>query len=156
MSMRQEAEQELIKESVDIDSKHSIATAKLPFIANSEEKLSNNHLIVKKRLDVICHKYKDDPKTRSGILKAWEKCTMNGNLNFLSKLDDKERKELELAVLSYWIPWNVAFKDSVSTPVRMVFDASAVTSTGFFLNDLLAKVTPNPVKLLSMLLEWQM
>ena len=105
---------------------------------------------------MICRKYKDDPETRSGILKAWEKFIINGHLKFLSKLDDKERKGLEQAVLSYWIPWNVAFKDSVSTPVRMVFDASAVTSTGFSLNDCLAKGTPNLVKLLSMLLEWQM
>ena len=78
---------------------------------------------------------------------------MNGHLKFLSKLDDKERKELGQAGLSYWIPWNVAFKDSVSTPVRMVFNASAAILTGFSLNDCLAKGTPNFVKLLSMLLE---
>ena len=46
--MRQEAKQELIKESVDIDSEHSIAILKLTFIANPEKKLSNNHLIAKK------------------------------------------------------------------------------------------------------------
>ena len=154
MSMRQEAEQELIKESVDIDSKHRIAMTKLPFIANPEEKLSSNCLIAKKRLDAICCKYRDDPETRSGILKAWEKFMMNSHLIFLNKLDDKERKELEQAVISYWIPWNVAFKDSISTLVRTVFDASAVTSTGFSLNDCLAKGTLNLVKLLSMFLEW--
>ena len=141
---------------MDIDSKHGIATARLPFIMNPEEKLLNNCLMAKKRLDAICCKYKDDAETRSGILKAWEKFMMNGHLIFLNKLDNKERKELEQAVISYWIPWNVAFKDSISTPVITVFDARTATSTGFSLNDCLAKGTPNLVKLLSMLLEWQM
>ena len=50
----------------------------------------------------------------------------------------------------------MAFKDSISTPVRTIFDASASTSSGFSLNDCLAQGSPNLVKLLSMLLEWQM
>ena len=59
-------------------------------------------------------------------------------------------------MVSYWIPWNMALKDSILTPVRTVFDASASTSSGFSLNDCLAQGSPNLVKLLSMLLEWQM
>ena len=59
-------------------------------------------------------------------------------------------------MVSYWIPWNVAFKDSILTPVRTVFNASASTSSGLSLNDCLARGSPNLVKLLSMLLEWQM
>ena len=148
MSIRQEAKQELIKESVDIDSEHGVATARLPFIMNPEEKLSNNRLIAKKRLDAICRKYKDDPETRSGILKAWEKFRMNGHLMF--------HNELEQAMISYWIPWKMVFKDSISTLVRIVFDASTETSSGFSLNDCLAKGTPSLVMLLSMLLEWYM
>ena len=64
---------------MDIDSEHGVVTARLPFIMNPEEKLSNNYLIANKKLDIICRKYKDDAETRSGILKAWEKFTMNGN-----------------------------------------------------------------------------
>ena len=87
--------------------------------------------MAKKRMDEICRKYKDDAETRSGILKAWEKFRMNGHLMFLGELNMEDSKELEQAMISYWIPWNVAFKDSISTPVRTVFDASAATSSGF-------------------------
>ena len=64
--MRQEAEQELIKESVDIDSDHGMATAKLPFIMDLEEKLLDNHHMAKKRLDAICHRYQNDAETKAG------------------------------------------------------------------------------------------
>ena len=136
--MQQEAEKELIKESVDIDSEHGVATAKLPFIINPEEKLSNNRHMAKKRLDAICCRYKNDAETKAGILKAWEKFRTNGHLIFLNELNVEDRKELEQLMVSYWNPWNVAFKDSILTPVRTILDASAMTPSGFSLNDCLA------------------
>ena len=112
--------------------------------------------MAKKRLYVICCRYQNYVETKAGIQKAWEKFRTNGHLVFLNELSVEDRKELERPMVSYWIPWNVAFKDSISTPVRTVFDASASTSSGFSLNDCLAQGSPNLVKLLSMLLEWQM
>ena len=57
--------------------------------------------------------------------------------------------------VSYGIPWNIVFKDSISTPIRPVFDASATTSSGNSLNSIIAKVVPDVVRLLSLLLSWQ-
>ena len=107
--------------------------------------------MAKKRLDAICCRYKNDAESRSGILKAWENIRTNGHLIFLDELNVEDRKELEQPMVSYWIPWNMAFKDSISTPVRTVFDASAATPSGLSLNGCLAIGTPNLVKLLSML-----
>ena len=102
--MWQEAEQELIKESVDIDSEHGVAMAKLPFIMDPKEKLLDKRHMGKKRLDAICHRYQNDTETKAGILKAWEKFRTNGHLVFLQELNEEDRRELERPMVSYWIP----------------------------------------------------
>ena len=43
----------------------------------------------------------------------------------------------------------------MSTPTRSVYDASAKTSTGYSLNDLLATGVPDLVRLFELVLEWQ-
>ena len=63
---------------------------------------------------------------------------------------------LAKAAVSYWIPWNLQFKDSLSTPIRPVFNGSSSTATGLSLNDCLAKGSPDLVDLLAVMLEWQM
>ena len=78
------------------------------------------------------------------------------HLVFLKDLTYEQQEMLAKAVVSYWIPWNLQFKDSLSTPIRPVFNASSSTATGLSLNDCLAKGTPDLVELLSVILEWQM
>ena len=155
LSLRQEAEQELIRESINLDLENGEATAKLPFIQDPNEKLNDNKGIAKKRLDSIINKYKKDTETKKGILDAWKKLEEKGHLKFLKDLTKEEISLLSEGV-SYYIPWNVAFKDSLSTPIRPVFDASATTSSGNSLNSIIAKGVPDLVKLLSLLLSWQM
>ena len=155
LSLRQEAEQELIRESVHLDVENGQATAKLPFTHDPNEKLNNNKGIAKKRLDSIINKYSKDPEIKQGILDAWDKLIEKGHMKFLKDLTADERNMLDEGV-SYYIPWNLAFKDSISTPIRPVFDASATTSSGNSLNSIIAKGVPDLVKLLSLLLSWQM
>ena len=50
MSMRQEAEQQIIKESVHIDKDLGRAVAKLPFMYDPSDKLVDNSKVVLKRL----------------------------------------------------------------------------------------------------------
>ena len=155
LSLRQEAEQELIRESIHLDLEVGEATAKLPFIHNPDEKLVSNKNIAKKRLDSIVNKYKNDADTKKGILEAWQKLLEKGHMKYIENLSSEERNLLNVGV-SYWIPWNVCFKDSISTPIRTVFDASATTHSGESLNSIIAKGVPDLVKLLSLLLSWQM
>ena len=63
---------------------------------------------------------------------------------------------LENSPVSYYIPWNLQFKDSVSTPICPVFNASSQSPSGLSLNDVIAKGSPDLVRLLSIMLEWQM
>ena len=156
LSMKQEAEQELVKQSVTISTEEGVAIAKLPFTLPPEENLKNNRHIALKMLDRILKKYCTDPDQRKTIMKAWDKMIDRKHLIFIDELSSEHQKMLATAKVSYWIPWNLQFKDSLSTPIRPVLNASSTTASGLSLNDCLAKGSPDLVKLLSVMLDWQM
>ena len=146
----------MIKESVEIDQEQGVAIAKLPFVLPPDSNLKSNWRIALCMLDGVLKKYCRDLEMRKAIYGAWEKMFKNGHLAYLQDLSPEYQEMLSKAKVSYWIPWNIQFKDSLSTPVRPVFNASSATSTGLSLNDCLAKGTPDLVKLLSVMLDWQM
>ena len=156
LSLKQEAEQQLIKESVSIYDEEGIVMAKLPFILPQEENLKDNRKIALGMLNAVLKKYCRDEKMRKAVYAAWEKMIQKGHLIFLKDLSPQYQEMLSQAKVSYWIPWNIQFKDSISTPIRPVLNASSTTSTGLSLNDCLAKGTPDLVELLSVMLDWQM
>ena len=65
LSLRQEAEQQLIRESIFIDEVKGIATAKLPFVSPPETHLKNNRNVALKMLDRILNKYCKDPNQKN-------------------------------------------------------------------------------------------
>ena len=156
LSLKQEAEQELISESIFLDPEKGVAIAKLPFVLNPEDNLKNNRHIAQKMLDRILKKYCTDIETRESILKAWKKMIDKNHIVFVKDLSPCYQDMLARAKVSYWIPWNIQYKESISTPIRPVFNASSSSPSGFSLNDCLAKGTPDLVRLLSVLLDWQM
>ena len=57
--------------------------------------------------------------------------------------------------MKYYIPWRAVWKqNSISTPRRVVFDASQITNTGYSLNDVIAKGRNNMNKLVEIVLRW--
>ena len=132
------------------------AIAKLPFTLPPEKNLTSNRNIALKRLDNILKKYCKNEEMKQGIMKAWDKMISKEHLMFMKDLSLEHQKMLDAAIVSYWIPWNVNFKDSISTPIRTTFDASSATRTGLSLNDCLAKGTPDLVELLAIVLDWMM
>ena len=156
LSMKQEAEQQLIEESITVNKEEGFAIAKLPFTLNPEENLKGNRGMALGMLNSVLKKYCKDPEKRKIIYKGWEKMIDKKHLLFIEELSLEHQKMLENAKVSYWIPWNLQFKDSLSTPIRPVFNASSATHSGLSLNDCLAKGTPDLVKLLSVMLDWQM
>ena len=156
ISLKQEAEQDLIRKSVYLDEEKGRAMARLPFKADPKEFLADNGYSAQKRLQNICKKYSKEEKVRQDIVAAFDKLRKRGHIKFYEDLNIEQRTKLETADPSYTIPWDVQFKESsLSTPARSVFDASNKTSTGFSLNDLLATGIPELVKLLDVVLEWQ-
>ena len=157
MSIRQEAEQQIIRESVHIDKDLGRAVAKLPFMVDPSDKLVDNSKIAAKRLDNVTRKYSADPVVKEMLEKSMKKLIDNGHLVLLDNLPPKLKSKIKYAQSSYTIPADVAFKEgSVSTPARWVFDAGSKTSRGFSLNDLLAKGTIDMVRLVDMVMDWRM
>ena len=155
ISIKQEAEQELIKQSVDVNIEAGRAMAKLPFkVSNPEEYLANNTNIAHKRLQNVCRKYFQDEKIKKQVLDAFEKLRSRGHIKLYEDLNRDQRTKLE-SKTGYTIPWDVVWKEtSLSTPARTVYDASSKTSTGLSLNDVLATGIPDLVRLLDILLDW--
>ena len=157
MSMRQEAEQQIIKESVHIDKDLGRAVAKLPFMYDPTDKLVDNSRVAAKRLENVTRKYCSDPIVKDMLDKSMKKMIDNGHLVLLDDLPPKLRAKIRNASSSYTIPADVAFKHgSVSTPARWVFDAGSRTAKGFSLNDLLAKGSIDMVRLVDMVMDWRM
>ena len=155
LSMQQEAEQEVIKDSVSIDFESGTAIASLAFTADPEKHLKSNSHIAVKRLQNVCKKYAVNPDVKETIIKGFQKLIDRGHILPWSKLSEEQRADINNAKASYTIPWDVGFKEaSLSTPARPTFDASSRTSGGFSLNDILAKGNANLVNLVSMVLDW--
>ena len=142
MSIRQEAEQQIIKESVRIDKDLGRAVAKLPFMFDPADKLVDNSRVAAKRMENVTKKYSSDPEVREMLEKSMKKLIDKGHVVLLDDLPADLNIKIKNASSSYTIPADVAFKEgSVSTPARWVFDAGSRTSKGYSLNDLLAKGT---------------
>ena len=154
VSIRQEAEQCLIRESIWIDQQIGRAVAKLPFRVDPDKVLTNNRGVSIKMLDRVCMKYYHDKEVVELIVKAFKKLYDNGHIKFWKDLTETEKNILKRAPVSYFIPWDINFSGSISTPARPTFNASKNTPRGTNLNDTIVKGIPNFVSLLHMSLGW--
>ena len=75
-------------------------------------------------LNQQCQKYSADPEVRTSINKAFAKLMDKGFIRLVSDLSAEEKAEFEGKEVQYTIPWRVVWKDSTTTPVRPVLDAS--------------------------------
>ena len=156
-SMMQEAHQEIIRQSVHIDKDLGRAVAKLPFVTDPSGKLHNNTRLATKRLENVCRKYGGDEQVKEMINHSFKKLFDRGHIAYLEDLPDDVKLKIKTANPNYTIPYDVAFKEgSISTPARPVFDASSKTPGGESLNNLLAKGSPDMVRLIDMVLDWRM
>ena len=156
MSLQQEVENQLIKDSV-IDRKKRMAVAKLPFLEKPEEKLTENKKVAIKRLDNVLRKYANNDENRTEMMKVFQKFRDKGHLLMEEELTEEQLVKVYKSGVGYTIPWDIVFKpDSLSTPLHPVFDASACTPNGTSLNNILAKGDPELINLVGMLLGWMM
>ena len=156
LSIIQEEHQQKIRESVHIDKDIGRGVATLPFLTDPKGLLTDNTHIATRRLDSVCKKYAGDQEVVSKINAAFDKLIDKGHIVLVKDLPKDVEKRIRAAKPSYTIPYDVAFKDSLSTPARPVFDASSKTPGGYSLNDLLPKGKPDIVRLLDMVLDWRM
>ena len=137
VSLQEEAEQWLVEKSVEYDAHRGQVVAKLPFLETTVIKLTDNFFIAKKVLESQIRQVHKRPGAVEQVEKSHEKLRSKG---FVMKLEDLPPADREAASQAgYFIPWRTVQSDSISTPTRMVFDASSKTRSGSSLNCLLAK-----------------
>ena len=95
------------------------------------------------------------PADKSDVIKSEGKLQALGFVDYVKNLSPDLRVMLKNHQIQNFIPWRVVWKpSSVSTPCRIVLDASQETDTGFSLNDVLAKGRNNMNRLQEIVIRW--
>ena len=96
-------------------------------------------------------------KDKEDVIASESKLHKLGYVDFVSNLPQEQQNMLETSSIQNYIPWRAVWKlSSLSTPCRLVFDASQPTQSGYALNDILAKGINNLNKLQEILIRWQL
>ena len=79
-------------------------------------------------------------------------------LGFVDKLENlttSQKEAIKNSRTQYFIPWRTVWNsNSLSSPCRLVFDTSQVTTSGYSRNSILAKGRNNMNKLVEILICW--
>ena len=139
VSLRQELEQHLIDTSVEVDFESGRTSALLPFIADPAEKLASNEENALKIYGQQVRKLAKNPDLLKAVLESEMRLQERGHVQWKKNLSTEQLQVVEQCVGEYFIPWRfVVNENSVTTPVRVVYDASSISRSGHSLNDLIA------------------
>ena len=163
VSLRQDAEDQLIRESVQLDYAKKEIMATLPLRGKEEDFLSSNRERAMCVLDQQCRKFQGKQEDINLIKKAFGKLFDRGYMVLLKDIPADKRKMFEEKAVQHYIPWRVVYNPkSKSTPVRPVMDASSRTPTrqdgrgGRCLNDLVCKGRIETLNLVRLVLKFVM
>ena len=157
VSLKEEHEQYLIDQSVEFQPSQKLIIAKLPFLKDPAEFLKPNRRIAESILQSQLRLTQRSEEMRLDVVAAHEKLRSRGFVAPVADLPVEVQKDLvSHPAGTYVIPWRVVHKaSSLSTPCRMVFDASSKTPGGESLNGILAKGMNNLASLISVLLKFR-
>ena len=141
ISLAEEADEAIIEASVYYDPEKKRLMAALPFTLDPEEHLQPNRFIAEKIFTRQMQLIEKNPEMREDILKSHKKLESRGYVIAEVDLPEDVKEYLEIiGGAGYYIPWQVVFKpSSLTTPVRIVMNASSATPGGKSLNTILAK-----------------
>lgn len=153
MSFREEAEQAQIEASVELDVKNRRLIASLPFIEDPASALKPNRFVAESIFRSQLALFKKRPDMRADTVKSHEKLVSRGYVKPEHELTAEERAAAASTPGDgYFIPWRIVHNaGSLSTPCRIVFDASSKTPGGNSLNGVLAKGKNRLVKIQNLL-----
>ena len=155
ISIQEEIEQTVIERSVYVDVHRGRTIAKLPFMSNPVLRLRPNEGIAMKVYQSQARRLTKCPADMDQVMKSEKKLHDLGFVEFVNDLNQDDKKMIQDSEVKYFIPWRAVWNtSSLSTPCRLVFDASQTTANGCSLNDLLAKGTNNMNKLVEILIRW--
>eukprot|EP00794_Sanderia_malayensis_P006911 gene6911-biopygen5645 len=156
MSVQEEIEQDAINRSVKVNINERSSVATLPLMQNPTTHLAPNRHIALKVYNQQLKRLASYPEDKEDILKSEKKLQNLGYVEYVKNLPNHIQAELEHNKIKNFIPWRAVWKEnSISTPCRVVFDASMKTDTGYSLNDLLAKGRNNMNKLIEIFIRWR-
>ena len=141
MSLKEQIENEMIKNSVTLDIKSRRLVAKLVLPANYLELLGDNRMLCLSRLRKQLKKLSlRDETEKQQVKDSIEKLIKRGFVSLKKDLTPEEAIIVEQHKSPYYLPSAIVFKSSsISSPSRVCLDASAKSPTGYSLNDLLPK-----------------
>ena len=160
LSLREEQEDQLIKDSVRLNFSTKSIECTLPVRGSEAEFLTTNKDIAEKVLKSVNNRYCKDENSKSQILASFKKVMDKGYLKLTNQLSAEERAMFESKEVQYYIPHRPVFADSASTPCRIVMDASSRTrkrpdgTGGRCLNDFVVKGSNSNLNLIRLLLRW--
>ena len=154
-SVEAEAQQYLINNSVHVDLNTKTTTATLPFIEDPVTSLAPNRQEAVRVYNSQVRKLNKDPQAKADVLLSEKNMHQLGFVEFVKDLSDDQRKRLFAAALKYFIPWRAVWNtNSISTPCRVVFDATMPTKSGKGLNNVLAKGRNTMNRLAEIVIRW--
>ena len=147
MSLQETIEQEAIEKSVQIDLENGRVYVDLPFIKPPVPALKKRHNEADNNFYQALRIYKTQcrksEESKAEMRKVHKDLVERGFMKKLSNLNPQQQSIVKNAEFKHYMPWRTAEKaNSVSTPYRMVVDASV---TG--LNEILAKGVNNMAKI---------
>ena len=156
ISIKEEIEQDIINQSVTVDHIHGITEAKLPLIENPVYKLAPNKCKALAVYNSQLKRLSKHPENKQDVIRSEAKLQELGHVEYVCNLTDEQQRKLKESPVQNFIPWSVVWKDnSLSTPCRIVFNASLPTETGLSLNDILAKGRNNMNLLVEIFIRWR-
>jgi len=155
ISTREEVEQYIINQSVVVNIKERTSSAKLPLLHNPEIKLADNKDKALKVYNQQVRKLNKAPMDKQDVIKSEQKMQELGFVEYVKNLTKSQQLKLQQSKVQNFIPWRAVWNgNSISTPCRLVFDASQPTSSKNCLNDIVAKGQNNMNKLVEILIRW--
>jgi hypothetical protein len=115
--------------------------AKLPFIEDPVTNLKPNRFVAERVFKTQLELFRKNPSMRENTVKSHQKLVDRGHVAEESKLPKALLEAIKASPdEGYFIPWRTVYNEgSLSTPCRMVFDASFKMPGGNSLNGVLAK-----------------
>ncbi|XP_066928739.1 uncharacterized protein [Clytia hemisphaerica] len=156
MSLQEEVEQHIINESIDIDISNQTSTAHLPLLNGPSIYLSPNRKIALQVYNQQLRRLSKHPEDKQDVLKSEQKLQALGYVEYVKNVTPEIQKSLHDINIANFIPWRTVWKEnSISTPCRVVFDASTKTESGCSLNSIIAKGRNNMNKLMEIFVRWR-
>ena len=100
-------------------------------------------------------KLSQNPQDKKDVIESEAKLQQLGHVDFVKSLTPDQQEILRNNPIQNFISWHAVWNgNSVSTPCRVVFDASQPTASGVSLNDILAKGKNNMNKFVEIIIRW--